>query len=58
MKNKAKEDPSYIPKLERAIARKYGKETVDHPLKEWDDEKEKDDDEKEKDDDEKEEDAA
>ena len=37
MKNK---DPNYIAKLEKAIADKYGKETIAHPKAEWDDEKE------------------
>ena len=38
MKNK---DPDYIAKLEKAIAEKYGKETIAHPKADWDDEKEK-----------------
>jgi len=33
-------DPNYIPKLEKAIAQKYGAETVDNPRKFWDDAKE------------------
>ena len=37
MKNK---DPDYIAKLEKAIADKYGKETIAHPKANWDDEKE------------------
>lgn len=37
MKNK---DPDYIAKLEKAIAEKYGKETIAHPKSDWDDEKE------------------
>ena len=37
MKNK---DPDYVAKLEKAIADKYGKETIVHPKAEWDDEKE------------------
>ena len=37
MKNK---DPDYVAKLEKAIADKYGKETITHPKAEWDDEKE------------------
>ena len=37
MKNK---DPDYVAKLEKAIADKYGKETIAHPKSEWDDEKE------------------
>jgi len=38
MKNK---DPDYVAKLEKAIADKYGKETIVHPKAEWDDEKER-----------------
>ena len=38
MKNK---DPNYIAKLEKAIADKYGGETVANPRGNWDDEKEK-----------------
>jgi hypothetical protein len=34
-------DPNYAIKVERAIAEKYGKETVQHPRKDWTDEKEK-----------------
>ena len=34
-------DPNYAIKIEKAIAEKYGKETVQHPQKDWDDEKEK-----------------
>lgn len=34
-------DPNYIAKLEKAIAEKYGAETVAHPKAEWDEEKEK-----------------
>ena len=33
-------DPDYIAKLEKAIADKYGKETIAHPKADWDDEKE------------------
>lgn len=33
-------DPNYIPKLEKAIAQKYGAETVDNPRKFWDEDKE------------------
>ena len=36
-----KTDPDYIAKLEKAIADKYGKETIAHPKADWDDEKEK-----------------
>tara|TARA_R100000664_G_C2661822_1_gene77690 strand:- start:163 stop:534 length:372 start_codon:yes stop_codon:yes gene_type:complete len=35
-----KTDPDYIAKLEKAIADKYGKETIAHPKADWDDEKE------------------
>jgi hypothetical protein len=38
MKNK---DPDYIAKLEKAIADKYGKETVEHPKVSWDEEMER-----------------
>ena len=34
-------DPNYPIKIEKAISKKYGKETVQHPKKNWDDEKEK-----------------
>ena len=33
-------DPNYIPKLEQAIAQKYGAEAVDNPRKFWDETKE------------------
>jgi len=33
-------DPNYIPKLEKAIAQKYGPEAVDNPRKFWDEDKE------------------
>ena len=33
-------DPNYIPKLEKAIAQKYGAEAVDNPRKFWDEDKE------------------
>lgn len=36
-----KTDPDYVAKLEKAIAEKYGKETIAHPKSDWDDEKEK-----------------
>ena len=36
-----KKDPNYAIKIEKAIAKKYGKETIQHPKKDWDDEKEK-----------------
>ena len=38
MKNK---DPNYAIKVEQAIAKKYGEETIQHPKKDWTDEKEK-----------------
>ena len=34
-------DPNYAIKVEKAIAEKYGDETVQHPKNEWTDEKEK-----------------
>ena len=34
-------DPNYAVKVEQAIAKKYGKETVVNPKSQWDDEKEK-----------------
>ncbi len=36
-----KKDPNYAIKVEKAIAEKYGEETVQHPRSDWDDEKEK-----------------
>jgi len=36
-----KKDPNYVAKIEQAIAKKYGEETVQHPKKQWTDEKEK-----------------
>lgn len=36
-----KKDPNYVAKIEQAIAKKYGEETVQHPKKDWTDEKEK-----------------
>jgi len=36
-----KKDPNYVVKVEKAIAEKYGQETVKHPKRDWDDEKEK-----------------
>jgi hypothetical protein len=35
-------DPNYIPKLEKAIAQKYGEEAINNPRRFWDDNKEKD----------------
>ena len=37
----SKKDPNYAIKVEKAIAEKYGEQTVQHPRKDWDDEKEK-----------------
>ena len=34
-------DPDYAIKVEQAIAKKYGDETVQHPKRDWDDKKEK-----------------
>ena len=34
-------DPDYVAKVEKAIAKKYGDKTIQHPKKEWTDEKEK-----------------
>ena len=39
MKN-PKQDPNYVIKVEKAIAEKYGVETVQHPTKDWTPEKE------------------
>ena len=36
-----KEDSNHIAKVEKAIAQKYGKETVQNPKANWDEEKEK-----------------
>jgi len=36
-----KKSDEYIAKLEKAIAEKYGEETIRHPKAEWDEEKEK-----------------
>ena len=33
-------DPNYLPKLERAISKKYGSETIDNPRQFWDETKE------------------
>jgi len=35
-----KKDPNYPVKVEQAIAKKYGDETIQHPKKDWSDEKE------------------
>jgi len=34
-------DPNYSIKVEQAISKKYGEDTVQHPKKNWDNEKEK-----------------
>ena len=34
-------DPNYPIKVEKAISKKYGEQTVQHPKKNWDDKKEK-----------------
>ena len=34
-------DPNYIPKLEKAIAQKYGEEAINNPRRFWDKDKEK-----------------
>jgi hypothetical protein len=36
-----KEDPNHIAKVEKAIAQKYGKETIQNPKANWDEEKER-----------------
>ena len=36
-----KKDPNYAIKIEKAITKKYGEETIQHPKKNWNDEKEK-----------------
>ena len=35
-----KKDPNYIVKVEKAIAEKYGEETVQNPKSNWNEEKE------------------
>ena len=37
----SKKDPNYVVKLEKAIAKKYGKEAIENPKKHWTDDKEK-----------------
>lgn len=37
----SKKDPNYTVKVEKAIAKKYGEETIQHPKSNWTDEKEK-----------------
>lgn len=36
-----KKDPNYVAQVEKAIAKKYGEVAIQHPKKEWTDEKEK-----------------
>lgn len=36
----SKKDPNYVVKLEKAIADKYGEETIQNPKKNWNEEKE------------------
>ena len=38
---KKHKDPNYVVKVERAIAKKYGEETIQNPRGNWDEEKEK-----------------
>jgi hypothetical protein len=38
---KKHEDPNYVAKIEQAIAKKYGEETIQNPRGNWDEEKEK-----------------
>ena len=38
---KEHDDPHYVVKVEKAIAKKYGEEAIQNPKKDWDDEKEK-----------------
>ena len=38
---KPKQDPNYVIKVEKAIADKYGADTVQHPAKDWTPEKER-----------------
>ncbi len=35
-----KKDPNYVAKVEQAIAKKYGEETIQHPKSDWTSEKE------------------
>ena len=35
-------DPNYVAKVEQAISKKYGERAVQHPKKDWSDEKERD----------------
>ena len=36
-----KDDPNIVVKIEKAIAQKYGDETIQNPKSNWDEEKEK-----------------
>ena len=36
-----KKDPNRIARIEKAIAKKYGHETIENPRRHWNDEKEK-----------------
>ena len=38
---KKHKDPNYVVRVEKAIAKKYGPETIQNPKANWDDEKEK-----------------
>ena len=38
---KKHDDPNYVVKVEQAIAKKYGEETIQNPRGNWDEEKEK-----------------
>ena len=38
---KKDKDPHYVVKVEKAIAKKYGDETIQNPRKDWDEGKEK-----------------
>ena len=40
--SKIKQDPDYALKVEHAIAQKYGSETVQHPQRDWNPQKEED----------------
>ena len=39
---KKNKDPNFVAKVEQAIQKKYGKDTVQHPKANWDEDKEKD----------------
>ena len=36
-----KKDPNYVVKLENAIKEKYGEDAIQHPKRDWNEEKEK-----------------